>query len=76
MAKMGRPRKLTDRRVSVMVYFSGDTLEVLDDYIYKRKAENKDYSRSDFVNEAVSKYLNELGVISETSEQGRGGQNE
>jgi hypothetical protein len=63
--QMGRPKKLKDRRATVTFYITGSLLDTVDEYVDGRKAENRDYSRSDFANEAFQRYLRELGIALE-----------
>lgn len=68
----GRPLKSASRRLSINVYLAIHLIETVEGYVEKRRDNGEQYTRSDFFNEAATKYLNELGVNAETSEQGRG----
>jgi hypothetical protein len=53
-----------DRRFQIGVYVSGSTIETIDKYVMEHQgAKWGQYSRSDFVNEALEKYMKELGLI-------------
>ena len=58
----GRPLKGKDRRVSVAVYVTGSTLDTVDDYVRARQQQERAYSRSDFVNEALERHMKDLGI--------------
>lgn len=57
MSEMGRSRKLDGARQRVQVYFDERILKKVDEIVFKAKDKNRDYSRSDFVNEAIQFYL-------------------
>ena len=59
----GRPLKGKDRRVSVAVYVTGSTLDAIEEYVAERQQTERTYSRSDFVNEALEKYMRGLGIL-------------
>ena len=58
--KMGRPQKLQDMRISTHLHITGRNIEAMTEYVNERKKECRDYSRSDFANEAFERYLAEL----------------
>ena len=61
---LGRPRKGKDRRLQIGVYLPGSLVDIIDDYAENRQAElGKQYSRSDFINEAIEKCLKDLGIF-------------
>ena len=57
MSAMGRPKKLTDNRAACTFYLDAKTRKAIDEYVYQKKQDNPDYSRSDFINEAAEHYL-------------------
>ena len=57
---MGRQRKLKEKRIRIGSYFDESTVEAMDEYVFKQKKERREYSRSDFVNEAVVNELKRL----------------
>ncbi len=66
----GRPLKGRTRRVPITVHASVGTLDIIDDYVEKRKAEQeRQYSRSDFWNEAATMYMKHLGIAPEEDEE-------
>ena len=66
----GRPLKGRTRRVPITVHASVGTLDIIDDYVEKRKTEQeRQYSRSDFWNEAASMYMKHLGIAPEEDEE-------
>ena len=68
---LGRPLKGKDRRLQIGVYVAGSTLDIVDNYINKQQETVKrQYSRSDFVNEALELYLGELGLGDEHRKTG------
>ena len=54
---MGRPKKISDERTRYTMYLGEKTRKAIDEYVFQRKQENPDYSRSDFLNEAAEFYL-------------------
>lgn len=68
--KMGRPKKGKDRRIDVKVYITGSVLETIDDYVAERQQERRGYSRSDFFNAAVEKYMQDLGLAEREDNNG------
>lgn len=56
-APMGRPKKLKDNRTRYTMYLDDEVRRAIDEYVYKEKQTNPDYSRSDFLNEAAVAYL-------------------
>ena len=58
MARMGRPKKKFNRR-HVTIFLDEAILAVVDDYVAEVKKKNREYTRSDFINEAAQKYLDE-----------------
>lgn len=68
---LGRPRKGKDRRLQIGVYLPGSLVDIIDEYAENRQAElGKQYSRSDFINEAVEKHMRELGIWDGEDEDG------
>ena len=66
----GRPMKGRTRRVPITVHASVGTLDIIDDYVEKRKTEQeRQYSRSDFWNEAANMYMKHLGIAPEEDEE-------
>ena len=61
----GRPMKGASRRVPTTVHLPTGTLDIIDNYIddHEKNVESGRMSRSDFVNEAVNRYLVELGLV-------------
>ena len=61
----GRPMKGASRRVPTTVHLPTGTLDIIDNYIDDREknVESGRMSRSDFINEAVNRYLVELGLV-------------
>lgn len=61
----GRPMKGASRRVPTTVHIPTGTLDIIDNYIDDREknVETGRMSRSDFINEAVNRYLVELGLV-------------
>lgn len=60
MAKMGRPKKKFNRR-SVTMYINESLITEIDEYVTKRKrTASRDYTRSDFFNEAGKTMLKML----------------
>ena len=57
MGPMGRQKKLNDDRTRYTMYLNDSTRRAIDEYVYRVKLENPDYSRSDFLNEAAEFYL-------------------
>ena len=61
---LGRPLKGKDRRLQIGVYVSGSVIDTIDEYVEEQKAAKKwQYSRSDFINEAIDKHMKDLGLI-------------
>lgn len=58
-APMGRPKKLKDNRTRYTMYLDDEIRKAIDEYVFKEKQKNPDYSRSDFLNEAAAFYLNQ-----------------
>lgn len=56
-APMGRPKKLKDNRTRYTMYLDDEIRKAIDEYVYREKQTNPDYSRSDFLNEAAAAYL-------------------
>ena len=61
MSAMGRPKKLDDTREIFSIYMDLGKRQAMDEYVHERKAVERGYSRSDFVNEAIAEYLVKLG---------------
>lgn len=61
----GRPMKGASRRVPTTVHLPTGTLDIIDNYIEDREknVDSGRMSRSDFINEAVNRYLVELGLV-------------
>lgn len=57
MSAMGRPKKLKDDRTRYTMYLDGGIRQAIDEYVFRVKQSNPDYSRSDFLNEAAEFYL-------------------
>lgn len=57
-APMGRPKKLKDNRTRYTMYLDDEIRKAIDEYVFREKQTNPDYSRSDFLNEAAAYYLN------------------
>ena len=60
---LGRPMKGKDRRIQVGVYIPGSVLDTIENYVEQRQATERGYSRSDFINEAITKHMTDLGMI-------------
>lgn len=60
MAKMGRPKKKFNRR-SVTMFINESLLAEIDEYVAKTKSTvSRDYTRSDFFNDAAKTMLKKL----------------
>lgn len=59
MARMGRPKKKFNRR-HVTVFVDESILAMIDDHVAKIKKTNREYTRSDFINEAAQRALAQL----------------
>ena len=57
----GRPMKGASRRVPTTVHLPTGTLDIIDNR--EKNVESGRMSRSDFINEAVNRYLVELGLV-------------
>ena len=61
---LGRPMKGKDRRFQVGVYLPGSIVDTIDEYVVEQQKETPgQFSRSDFINEAVIKHMTDLGLI-------------
>ena len=58
--RMGRPKKNSDERTSYTIYLGEKVRKDIDEYVFFKKQDNPDYSRSDFLNEAAEFYLTAL----------------
>ena len=66
----GRPLKGRSRRVPITVHASVGTLDIIDEYVEERKKQQeRQYSRSDFWNEAATMYMKHLGIAPEEDEE-------
>ena len=66
----GRPLKGRSRRVPITVHASVGTLDIIDEYVEERKKQQeRQYSRSDFWNEAATMYMKQLGIAPEDEEK-------
>lgn len=62
---MGRPLKGRTRRFQQTIYAPGHILEIIDEIVAERKAAGeKDFSLSEFYNEAVTEKLHAMGKLS------------
>ena len=68
----GRPMKGASRRVPTTVHLPTGTLDIIDNYIddHEKNVESGRMSRSDFINEAVNRYLVELGLAESEAASG------
>lgn len=57
MSAYGRPKKLKDERTRYTMYLGESIRRKIDEYVFRVKQSNPDYSRSDFLNEAAEYYL-------------------
>lgn len=57
MSVTGRPKKLKDERTRYTMYLGESVRRAIDEYVFRVKQSNPDYSRSDFLNEAAEFYL-------------------
>lgn len=57
MSAYGRPKKLKDERTRYTMYLGESIRRKIDEYVFRVKQSNPDYSRSDFLNEAAEFYL-------------------
>ena len=57
MGVMGRPKKLADKRTRYSMYLDEEIRKAIDEYVFREKQKNPDYSRSDFLNEAAAYFL-------------------
>lgn len=65
----GRPLKGRSRRVPITVHASVGTLDIIDEYVEERKKQQeRQYSRSDFWNEAAALYMEQLGIAPKDEE--------
>lgn len=58
----GRPMKGKSRRVPTTVYIPTGTLDIIDEYL---EQQGGSASRSDFINEALTRYMREKGLTQE-----------
>ena len=69
-AALGRPRKGKDRRFQVGVYLPGSVVDVIDNYVESQQRERpRQFSRSDFINEAVIKHMADLGIMEGSADE-------
>ena len=61
--KMGRRLKGKSRRIRIDIYIDGDNLERLDNYVMARQRDEPRYSRGDYINAALEKYMKDTGLI-------------
>lgn len=59
-AALGRPPKLAGKRKDYTIYLDDSIRAAVDEYVFKTKRDNPDYSRSDFFNAAARFYLDAL----------------
>lgn len=52
MARMGRPKKKFNRR-HITVFVDEGILTKIDEYVAEVKKKNREYTRSDYINEAA-----------------------
>ena len=57
MGARGRPKKLKDERTRYTMYLNDSIRRAIDEYVFRVKRSNPDYSRSDFLNDAAEFYL-------------------
>lgn len=71
MSAYGRPKKLKDERTRYTMYLGESIRRKIDEYVFRVKQSNPDYSRSDFLNEAAEFYLAaiEKGEVSNGKKQ-------
>ena len=63
---LGRPMKGRSRRVPITVHASVETLDIIDTYVEEQsQQQERQYSRSDFWNEAATTYMKQLGIAPE-----------
>ncbi len=55
--KMGRPRKLTEKRTAFSIYIDNSVMDKVDEFIFNKKKETRAYSRSDFFTAAADAYI-------------------
>lgn len=63
-SRVGRPLKNKGRRVPITVHLATNMLDVIDEYVRQRDEEQeRQYSRSDFYNEAADFYLKAINAV-------------
>ena len=66
----GRPLKGRSRRVPITIHASVETLDIIDTYVEEQsQQQERQYSRSDFWNEAATMYMKHLGIAPEDEEK-------
>lgn len=65
-ASLGRPVKGGSARKAITVHMEFDKIAIIDDYVADQRNDgNKSYSRSEFVDEAITEYMKKLGLKAE-----------
>ena len=65
-AHLGRPVKGSSARKAITIHMELDKIGIIDDYVFERRNDgSKGYSRSEFVNDAITLYMKELGLKAE-----------
>lgn len=65
-AHLGRPVKGDSARKAITIHMELDKIGIIDDYVFERRNDgNKGYSRSEFVNDAITYYMKEIGLKAE-----------
>lgn len=59
MARTGRPKKVINRR-AITAHIDEHILSMIDMFVAEKKQMNREYSRSDFFNEATRKFFADL----------------
>lgn len=66
----GRPLKGRSRRVPITIHASVETLDIIDTYVEEQsQQQERQYSRSDFWNEAATMYMKQLGIAPDDEEE-------
>ena len=61
--ELGRPIKGSSARKGITIHMELGKIDIIDEFVHKqRDGGNRGYSRSEFVDEAITKYMKELGL--------------
>lgn len=65
-ASLGRPVKGGSARKAITIHMEFDKIEIIDEYVAQQRNDgNKGYSRSEFVDEAITEYMKKIGLKAE-----------